>query len=219
MSYILDALKKSESERKQANTPPTIYSPAPAPPPKPEGGEQKTRPLFWVALAVVLILAVIAVGYTFWGHKNISITISVPEETTPVNKPETPADINSENDSATPGTQKLEVAKTPASANEPLLDTITDNRQNDATTQLQPEVPRPYIPALEEMETAFQNSIPELKLAGHVYSEDSALRMILINSNVVREKGTVVKNLILDEITPDGIILRKQGIRFRIDIP
>ena len=72
---------------------------------------------------------------------------------------------------------------------------------------------------LKELDTAFQNTVPELKLAGHAYSEDAGLRMILINNRVVREKGAAAQGIILEEITQDGIILRKGNIRFRLDIP
>ena len=77
---------------------------------------------------------------------------------------------------------------------------------------------RSDVPRLKELDSAFQATVPDLKLAGHAYSEDAALRMILINNHVVRENGAAAQGIILEEITPDGIILRKGSIRFRLDI-
>ena len=78
---------------------------------------------------------------------------------------------------------------------------------------------RRSVPRLDELDTAFQKMVPEFKLAGHVYSEDATLRMILINNRIVRENGAAAKDFILEEITPDGIIIRNGTVRFRIDVP
>lgn len=72
------------------------------------------------------------------------------------------------------------------------------------------------IPLLEQMPQEFKQKIPALRLAGHVYAHEPELRMILINNAIVRENDMVERILILDEIIPDGIILRSEGQRFRI---
>lgn len=72
------------------------------------------------------------------------------------------------------------------------------------------------VPALEEFDDAFIQSLPRFTIAGHVYSDDPELRMILINNRVVREKDIVEKNYIIDEITPEGIVMRFGEIRFHL---
>ncbi|MEE4242238.1 MAG: general secretion pathway protein GspB, partial [Desulfopila sp.] len=74
----------------------------------------------------------------------------------------------------------------------------------------------PAIPYLEELEPYIRETVPPLHLAGHVYSSDPQLRMILINKSIVREKERIEKDFILEEITPEGVILRSGDIRFRM---
>ncbi len=228
MSYILEALKKSESERQQASSPPSIYSPKPPPPVVPEKDPKRPRLLLWSGL-IALVILVCTAGYHLYGNKMISITISVPQQDLPPQTQNTETKIESD-----PVPRVESVPEPPIST--PVIQTADDKMAAVDETISEPEeqLPesleaqvtpaetinnRPYVPRLEELDTAFQNIVPDLKLAGHVYSEDASLRMILINDHIVREKGAAAKGIILDEITPDGIILRKDAIRFRIDIP
>ena len=227
MSYILEALKKSESERQQAKSPPSIHSPNPSLLAEQAGDTGNSRLVLWVALVVILFLALLAAGYSIYGNKMISITITVPEENNdqkglntaenleidpvPADKPSSPESIpviepdNTKNVIA--DISGGEMGKSTPAGDEPW-------RAESDTVRASPEVPH-----LKELDTAFQNTVPELKLAGHAYSEDAGLRMILINNRVVREKGAAAQGIILEEITQDGIILRKGNIRFRLDIP
>lgn len=227
MSYILEALKKSESERQQAKSPPSIYSPKPAPPVEPERVPKKPRLLLWSALLVFVILMLV-VGYQFYGNKMISITITVPEEDTisknnnpatkvepdPVPEVETVSEPPASSpDLQTVGKETVAIVENPVEPKSTLAET------REAQTAPIEASSSSYVPSLEELDTAFQSTVPDLKLAGHVYSEDASLRMILINDRIVREKNAAAKGFILDEITQNGIILRKGTIRFRIDIP
>lgn len=75
------------------------------------------------------------------------------------------------------------------------------------------------VPLLKELASEIRDEIPELKLAGHVYSPDPSLRLILINSDIKREKESITKELTLDEITPDGVIIDyNDGIKFRLSV-
>ena len=228
MSYILEALKKSESERQQASSPPSIYTPKSPPPVEPEKDQKKSRLLLWCTLTIFVILLFVA-GYHLYDNKQISITITVPEKNTsskpenmattaspaptsePQAAPESPADapliqpVNKKAVTANETSEKMEV---------PLPENIDVQATMDETTSQ-----RSYVPRLDELDTAFQSKVPELKLAGHVSTEDASLRMILVNDRIVREKGAAASGFILDEITPDGIILRKGSTLFRIDIP
>lgn len=216
MSYILEALKKSESERQQASASPSIYSP------DPQLGHQEHRGSRFIVWGLVAIIFFIAMGggiYLLSGKKIISITVTVPESET--------AGIDSSHSSqgqaneATdivrlePTGKKRVFAAMPETANdflqpEPL--TSPSSAETPGETEYQPTVPN-----LEDLAPAFRNSIPTLQLAGHVYSEDAALRMIIVNNQVVREKATIAQDYLLEEITPAGIILSKGDIRFHVD--
>jgi general secretion pathway protein B len=229
MSYILEALKKSESERQQASSPPSIYSPKPPPSVEPEKQPKKSRLMLWCVLSLFVILVMTA-GYQLYGNKIINITITVPEENTgsktqvtttkadqgPVTEVETVPESPTSLPVIEPVSKKaVTVEETSVEVEEQLQEESIDDKPAPAVTLSN----NSSVPRLEELDLVFQNMVPDLKLAGHVYSEDASLRMILINDRIVRENGAAAKDFILDEITPEGIILRKGSIRFRIDIP
>lgn len=73
-------------------------------------------------------------------------------------------------------------------------------------------------PLLSYLPLELRNKIPEIKVAGHAYSEIPAKRMIMINNKIVRERSVIAPKLYLEEITVNGIILNYDSTRFRIDL-
>ncbi|MDJ0623120.1 MAG: general secretion pathway protein GspB [Desulfocapsaceae bacterium] len=216
MSYILEALKKSESERRQANSPPSIYAPKTHPEQEQERGP---RFVLWGIFAGVFFLAVLTGGYLLYGKKIISITVTVPESETTGQTPTPSQQITTDEPDSVihlePAGRKVVVASTPP-AEEVLLQPtpLTPATPNEMISE---SGYQPTVPHLKDLDPAFRDTVPDLQLAGHVYSEDAALRMILINNQVVRENDVIAKDYILEEITPDGIILRNGEIRFHMD--
>jgi general secretion pathway protein B len=72
------------------------------------------------------------------------------------------------------------------------------------------------IPDREELSLSVRENLPDILIAGHIYSNDSSSRLININGNIIREGQTVAKGLKLVEITPSGAIFSFQGHIFRI---
>lgn len=73
-------------------------------------------------------------------------------------------------------------------------------------------------PLLQDLPPSVQKSLPPLKLAGHVYAEESSRRMIIINNRICREGDLVDDQLYLEEILREGVVLRYQELRFRMNI-
>jgi hypothetical protein len=71
---------------------------------------------------------------------------------------------------------------------------------------------------LKELPIEIRKSIPEISMAGHVYSEIPARRMIMINNKIVREGERVGDQLKLLRITWDGVILRHVSTDFQIKL-
>ena len=78
--------------------------------------------------------------------------------------------------------------------------------------------PTAEIPYLGSMDEEFQQRIPELKFSGHVYSPEPEMRMIMINDAVVREGDPIETDLVLDEITEDGVVISFEKTRFQIKL-
>jgi len=74
------------------------------------------------------------------------------------------------------------------------------------------------VPLMQDLPTAIRKRLPPLTLAGHVYAENAAKRMIIINNRICREGDMVEEQLYLDRIIWEGVILRYQEVRFRMNL-
>jgi hypothetical protein len=74
------------------------------------------------------------------------------------------------------------------------------------------------LPLVQDLPSSVQKSLPHLKLAGHVYSKDAARRMIIINDRICREGDLVENQLYLEQILWEGVVLRYQELRFRMNL-
>ena len=74
------------------------------------------------------------------------------------------------------------------------------------------------IPALSQLPASTRNSLPELTVSYHAYTNNPASRLVSINGHVVRQGQAITKDLVLEEITPSGVIIRNNEQRFRIEV-
>ena len=69
--------------------------------------------------------------------------------------------------------------------------------------------------AMSELPVPIQQELPSISFSVHAYAPEPKGRMIGINDRVLREGENVVPGLVLEEITPDGVIMSYKGYRFR----
>lgn len=65
-----------------------------------------------------------------------------------------------------------------------------------------------------QLSPSLQQQLPELAISLHLYSEKPERRKVSVDGRVMREKDRIGKDLILEEITPDGVIFNFAGKRF-----
>ena len=82
------------------------------------------------------------------------------------------------------------------------------------TTTNRPVTEKGHIPFLSKLPQSIRKQLPPLHFAGHVYSEDPARRMIMINNTIVREQESI-QGVLLQSITMDGVILEFHSHVFR----
>ena len=85
----------------------------------------------------------------------------------------------------------------------------------------QPEkkvVPDNKIYAINELPEAVRQGLPSITISTHIYSSDKSERLSAINGHIGREGQEVMTGITLESITPDGVILRYQGYKFRIGL-
>ena len=98
-----------------------------------------------------------------------------------------------------------------------------------------PDVPTPDVPtgqkgqaqaaqaetdilAISELPLAVQQALPAIHIDGHIYDDNPAKRMVIINGKTYREKQQITGGLKLEEITPNGVILNFQGHVFHLGV-
>jgi general secretion pathway protein B len=221
MSFILDALKKSETERQRQSVPglmDTRLSP-----------RRNRLPVWAIALGVLLgiNLLVLTVVLT---RKNAPAAhasppadaasapeVAVPPETqhfspldaAPVYAPEIPAvagdtaaplqpPIVRKASTAGPGIAAVHAARHP----DPLL---TD--ENAAADQ---EV----LPSISEINLTGAQALPDLHLDVHVYATKAAERFVYVNMRKYHEGARLQEGPTVERIRRDGVVLSYQGLRF-----
>ena len=234
MSYILDALRKSETERQQGRVPDLgqqvqlIHRP------------KKTRmsPAVWVALALILNAGVLA--FLFWPGTPLPLgsadqteapldqdMVKNAQEPVPVT-PHAESDPISESPVAETGAvPESDVAdSTPPSI---ATETPEPERRERATVIVpssaisETRVPvveqrqADRVPHLVELPLSFQKSVPDLTFNSHIYSSSPASRRVMINNTYVRV-GDTFEGLRVDDITEEGVVLSRDGRRFRVGV-
>lgn len=195
MSYILEALKKSEQERHRGRAPDLqALHTAPA---------QTDHPRRWWPLALALALLLNAGLLLVWRPWEIARPepAAVPVASTAAPTPPRPA--------VAPPVLQMQAPPqtTTASANPP----ATKSSAPAAPAQPQEN----HILALSDLPPEVRRSIPEMSFAVHLYSAKPAERMVSINGKMMKEGQEVTAGLKLEQITSEGMIFSYQGYRFK----
>jgi general secretion pathway protein B len=198
MSFILDALKKAESERNR-RVAPVLMDARIAPP-------RRGLPGWALALGIVLL---VNLGVVTWlllrtpASDGTAATAAPPASAAP------PAAA-----SPAPATPAI-TAPSPAP-----LAPLPDMPANTAAVTPPPYVPPPAdtdaLPTLDELRYAGV-SLPELQLNLHIYDPAPAHRSVLLNGQRLREGEYSPNGVKVESITPAGVVLEAGGRRFRLE--
>ncbi len=198
MSFILDALKKAESERSRQSGP-VLMDVRVAPP------RRRLPGWAWVLGAVLLAnLLVLA-----W----LLLRRPAPQAAT---APAAPA-LSAPAVAATPPAVTPQVAAAPAYAVP--APALAAPAQTDLPPPLPPMAAAPEVVDVENLPT-YQElvgagiSLPALALNLHVYDVNPANRYVLLNSLRLREGDSTPDGIKLETITARGAVLNQRGRRF-----
>ena len=219
MSYILDALKKSDQERKRGDVPglQTVHIPM--------ATEQATPWVLYAVVALLFVLLAFMVGMMVSDKRQsgpdlstVADNSSVQVQAPPANKPDRPVQENIV-ERAKPQKKTVSVAQTaqlaPQNKAEP-VNTLPEVRAAViADVSVQDLIEIPYLHELPDYQ---QQSIPEMNFAGHVYSSSPSNRSIIINNNAMSEGDSIIEGLNVEQITSNGVVFSFQGELFKMDI-
>lgn len=209
MSYILEALKKSEQERRQGPVPDlqTVHL----------AGPQAPVQRVWPYAVIVLLLVSLAfvLGWMQpWrvplpGEQASQLPPTLPPPARALAAERAPASVPvpSPTAASSPVTQPVE---------QPVA--LAESRAVVTTTGAAPSLEIQSVPHLSDMPPLVQQAIPDMSFAGHVYSPNAAQRSVIINGRAMAEGDTVIRDLRIEQITSDGIVFNYKGQLFRMAI-
>ena len=212
MSFILDALKKSESERQQHSA--TEFAGIPTNP----GSRAVPRWLIVVGVLLAVNLVVLVGLLMRTNTAPVSATLPpVPEETAAERQPQP--------DVAEPSfADRVEIARREAPEDRQAPRSSPDTETVEPPTPaVQPvlisqdpsSVPASELyPTIHEVRASGLADLPDLHLDIHVYSNVPEDRFVFINMTKLREGSRLEQGPVVVAIAADGVVLEHRGRTF-----
>ncbi|WP_417069275.1 general secretion pathway protein GspB [Niveibacterium terrae] len=230
MSYILDALRRAESERANEKVP-GLYDQAAAPLLPAERSRAQTPWLWLLAGATVVLAAAVA-----W----LALRPSHSAPATPIAQLPAPAQATAP--APVPGPAP---ATPPAPGHAPTEQPLyrpagapavisTAPTASPAQLAARPASPAPApsaapavavaparageerVPALAELPDEVRRALPALHFDGAVYSDKPANRILMVNGQLLHEGEAITPELSIERINPKGAVLSFRGHRFEL---
>ena len=206
MSYILDALRRAESERARGQVPGLHDQPA-----LPAATAARRSGPVWVlvsALGLALVLAALALWWIWRAAPGAPADVVVApapmaQPLPPVTAPVTPAPTST----ATPLLPQVVSAPAlvlPASA--------------AAASAVAAPAQQPSITRLVELPPDQRREWPNLVLGGSVWSESAANRFVIVNGLLLHEGEAVAPGLVVERIGPKAVVLRWRDRRVEVPL-
>jgi general secretion pathway protein B len=217
MSFILDALKKSEIERQRQSMPGLMDAPT---------SLRRGRLPLWAVLLGCLLAINIVVLIVVLMRSSAPPLASAARRDSPADKPPV-VDAHFSPLSAAPVyAPEIPVPPADSSSNESATALIAPHAiaQRAAPHTLRRPDPvlideeaadnEEVLPTINETNLAGAQALPELHLDVHVYATKPADRFVYINMRKYHEGNTLQEGPVLEKIRRDGVVLNYQGLRF-----
>ena len=208
MSFILDALKKSETERQQQGS--AEFSTVPSSPPQPGAPRW-----LWVLIALLAINIIVLLVLALRPDKPASlasstvVTTPAAAQIAPVNAE--PAAERTSFDERVAAAKANRDAAPISSEPEPEAPAIRSRRS--ASTTSDAAMP---LPSVLELRANGELELADMHVDIHVFSDVPAERFVFINMDKHREGSTLKEGPTVREITIDGVVLEYRGRQFML---
>ncbi|MBT8120482.1 MAG: general secretion pathway protein GspB [Gammaproteobacteria bacterium] len=238
MSYILDALKKSEQERGHGNVPDvqTVHSSS-------LNYRDDKKAVWPYILIVAVLLNLLAIGYFIInqaGPTETTQSIAESTDTTKATTGNTAITVKQEQHTP-PAPMADDSIQLQASGVSSVSTTTTAGKNVNAAAQEKEPMtretatvsetvttkPAPQAAATDnseaiidfyELPDSIKQQIPTIIISAHVYSSNPLQRSIVINNNFMEEGEYVLDDLVLHEITQDGAVFNYRGTLFNYGV-
>jgi general secretion pathway protein B len=220
MSFILDALKKSEIERQRQSVPglmDTRLSP-----------RRSRLPVWAVALCVLLGINLLVLTFVLTRKSAPAAQASRPADAASAPEVAAPPEIHfSPLDAAPVYAPEIPVAagqtvaplQPPivrrASASGPDVGAVRAAHHPDPLlTDGDAKADQEVLPSINEINLTGAQALPELHLDVHVYATKAAERFVYVNMRKYHEGSRLQEGPTVERIRRDGVVLNYQGLRF-----
>jgi len=233
MSYILDALRKSDQQRQRGAAPTLIAALATKVVLKPPAR------LSYGLIALALVGAGVAIGWLRpWQPEQAVRLVAkpvepaarkpapVPADSVPKSEPE--SGLSDTAPAARPTAPPVPTNAQPSAsavaakqgvphqvANSVSRKTVKPVPEKLVYTEAAAVAPEQTVISMAELPIPIQQELPAMSIMVHAYSAKAVDRLVGINSRLLHEGDEVSPGLTLEQITPDGMILNYRGYRFR----
>ncbi len=210
MSFILDALKKSENDRQEQAE--AEFATVPSSPSAPAAPRW-----LWILGGLLAINIIAVVGLMF---RPDSQPDTAPPIAMPATAPEVAAvdDADSFSDQVQSARRNQPARRVSGSTPPPGAAQTSPQPARVQTTSVSvdklPVSATALLPSLIELRANGTLQLPDLHVDIHVYSDVPADRFVFINMNKYKEDSRLDEGPVLKEITSDGVILEFDGTAF-----
>jgi general secretion pathway protein B len=197
VSYILDALKKSEAERNRGVAPSLFAG---------NQDQLKSRVGLWVLFVALLINACVGGYWLYSRNDRVAPEHGVVATAAPQPQPQpVPGRIVTEQPIAA-----IQPAPPPISA-----PTATTSMPAPTPISVPDVAPRP---AVRPRASSNEMELANLSFSTHVYASDPTKRAVTLNGRRLIQGDSISKGVVLKEITETGVILEVNGREVPLDV-
>ncbi|MEG1053239.1 MAG: general secretion pathway protein GspB [Janthinobacterium sp.] len=222
MSYILEALKKSQAER-QLGELPSIHAPQVQLHDAAASGAARRAPV-WLALGGVTVA--VAAALLLWQPWQAAATPAPAVASAVVLAQAVPAPM------PMPMPAPAPVAPVPPAATaapvhhaRPVPEPKQETPGQTAPAPVPAPAPAPptpapaaeeSVPAMRDLPEPIQRQIPPVAIGGYIYSKNPADRLLLIDKVLRHEGEELAPGLVLEKLQPKAAIFSFKGYRYRV---
>ena len=215
MSFILDALKKSELERQRQTVPGLMDTRL--------GVRRRPLPRWAIALGALLAINLLVLTYelvrkstaapqALRSARNASpLRPGAPAPVAPEPAPFSPLDAAPQYAPEIPVTASADKAPAADKPAPPRPVRRADPLLSDEDAQANNQE---VLPSISELSLSGAQSLPDLHLDVHVYGTRAAERFVYINMRKYHEGSALQEGPVVERIRRDGVVLNYQGLRF-----
>lgn len=210
MSYILEALKKSQAER-QLGELPSIHAPQ-LPLHHAHGASGSGRLPAWLALGAAS-LAVLAALLWWQPWQQKAVAPAPVAASLPVTAPAPPPAVLAR----APVPAPVAAAAAPAPAPAPVKVRPAPEPKPQPVSKAEVAAPaEEVIPAMRDLPEPIQRQIPPIVLGGYIYSKNPEDRLLLIDKVLRHEGEELAPGLVLEKLQPKAAIFNFKGYRYKM---